>query len=116
MKVVIDIPTKVYGTLKYFESSFNGFEPSDIKGVLIMSVLHGEVLPKNHGRLIDADEALKAMSTYDKFGYLPHDLIPLRSENGLNLVPYVHYDDMVACITNMPTIIEADTESEEENV
>lgn len=66
MKIVIDIPTKVYGTLKYFESALDGFEPSDIKGVLIMSILKGKVLPEGHGRLIDADVLDEAIIEADR--------------------------------------------------
>ncbi len=108
MQVVIDIPDEWKTRIEYNR------RPSTIEcGQLIESIWRGKILPKSHGRLIDADEALEAMNTYDKYGYLPHDLIRLTSENGLNLIPYVHYDDMVTCITNMSTIIEADKEEEE---
>ena len=107
MQIVIDMPDTEYQRL----IAQDGMSHTDAE-IVVNAFYSGTPLPKGHGRLIDADEALKAMNTYDKFGYLPHNLIPLVSENGLNLVPYVHYDDMVACITNALTIIEADAESE----
>ena len=110
MQIVIDIPSKEVPNKQEIIDINLHF----IDGEVCECTYPYIVLPKEHGRLIDADEALKAMNTYDKFGYLPHNLIPLVSENGLNLVPYVHYDDIVACITYAPTIIEADAESEGE--
>ena len=49
MKLLIDIPDKVYGLLKYFESSLQGFEPKDVKDVLIISVLNGIVIETDEG-------------------------------------------------------------------
>lgn len=56
-------------------------------------------------RFIDADETLKAMDTWDKFGVLPNGtVIPFRNcENADDYVPYVKYEDMVNCVKNMPT-------------
>ena len=101
MKLIIDIDKADYELCK------DPMQPMPFHSIK-RAIANGKPLPKGHGRLIDADETLKAMNTWVNFGYLPHDLIRLVSENGLKLVPYVHYDDMVKCVTNMPSIIEAD--------
>ena len=55
-------------------------------------------------RLIDADELLIAMDTWDKFGYDEQErLIPI-DNNDERYVPYVHYADMVKAVNGMPTI------------
>lgn len=57
-------------------------------------------------RLIDADELLEAMDTWDKFGNTPEGLISFRNlKNKDDYRPYVHYDDMVNCVKNSKTII-----------
>lgn len=58
MKLVIDIPFKVYGVIKYFESALDSnYEKADnIATILIKAVLNGTPLPKGHGILIDINE------------------------------------------------------------
>ena len=53
---------------------------------------------------ISRSELLKAIDTYDKFGYWGRELIPLVSEDGIKLVPYIHYDDAIKCIKSMPPV------------
>jgi len=53
-------------------------------------------------RYIDADELLKAMDTWDKFGF-SHSGAFVREPENDDYVPYVHYDDMVKCVKTMPT-------------
>ena len=60
-----------------------------------------------HGKLIDVDEALVAMNTWDKFGFT-HTGAFVREPVSSDYVPYVHYEDMVKCVRDMPTIIEAE--------
>ena len=44
------------------------------------------------------------MNTWDKFGCDKYGrLVMLDSTNGKEYVPYVHYEDMVNCVKNMPT-------------
>ena len=58
--------------------------------------------------LISRSELLKAMDTCDKFGYDEHNrLIRIDSTNE-EYVPYVHYEDMVNCVMNMPTAYSVD--------
>lgn len=53
-------------------------------------------------KYIDADELLKAMDTWDKFGF-SHSGAFVREPKNDDYVPYVHYDDMVKCVEGMPT-------------
>lgn len=56
------------------------------------------------GRLIDADELLKAMDTWDKFGYSTRYELERLDKDDKGFVPYVHYDDMLKAVNGMPTI------------
>lgn len=82
---------------------------------LTRAIAHGAILPKGHGRLIDANELIKSMdNNYDKFGYSAQDGLERLCKDDKEYVPYVHYEDMVTAATNAPTIIEADkVESED---
>ena len=85
MRLVIDIPDDIY------EQTINGTEYDTLSlGIkLRQSVQEGVVIPKGHGRLIDADRFL---AMYDCFGYI--------EDMG------VEYFNKVT-----PTIIEADKEN-----
>lgn len=52
--------------------------------------------------LIDRVELLKAMDTWDKFGYTETGCF-VREPKG-DYVPYVHYEDMVNCVKGMPSV------------
>ena len=52
MKIVIDIPQIMYGAIKQYGITFLS---CDEKKTLRKSIANGTPLPKNHGRLIDAD-------------------------------------------------------------
>ena len=59
--------------------------------------------------LIRRSELLKAMNTWDKFGCDKYGrLVMLDSASGKEYVPYVHYEDMVNCVKNMPTAYDMD--------
>lgn len=51
---------------------------------------------------IERNEVLKAMDTWDKFGYT-HTGAFVRNPKTDDYVPYVHYEDMVKCVSNFPT-------------
>ena len=51
---------------------------------------------------IERNEVLKAMDTWDKFGYT-HTGAFIRNPYTEDYVPYVHYEDMVKCVSNFPT-------------
>lgn len=99
MKLIIDISENVYNLIK------RGGENRDFvyKSDLMRSIADGILLPKGHGRLIDAD-------------YLK-DVILLHSFHGSNkyIVPYsdrkgyrLRDREVLEGIINAPTIIEAD--------
>ena len=52
---------------------------------------------------IDRAELLKAMDTWDKFGYTETGCFVRAPKN--DYVPYVHYDDMVNCVKGLPSVI-----------
>lgn len=107
MQIVIDIPDKVYGLLKYFEEAMGladkaNKKEDDVKTVLMRAVIHGALLPKGHGRLIDEDtlpidEVHEAFYNYETVEALD---IP---------VEVVYWDN----IKSAHAIIEAYKESEE---
>ena len=83
MKLIIDIPESLY---RYIKPRYWDWSPR-YEDVLCAAVQKGTVLPKGHGRLIDADALLK-----DR-----HKAIPV-----------IH-------IIEAPTILEADKESTDDN-
>ena len=52
--------------------------------------------------LISRKALLKAMDTWDKFGF-SHSGAFVREPENDDYVPYVHYDDMVKCVEGMQT-------------
>ena len=84
MKIVIEIPEDKYRALQI------GMKHGVGMGMLEKAVLNGMILPKGHGRLIDADD--------------------LRCEN-TDFDTYNDYCTMFDEIDNAPTIIEADGEA-----
>lgn len=62
-------------------------------------------LEKDFGELdcINRSDLLKAMDTWDKFGYTETGCF-VREPKGA-YVPYVRYEDMVNCVKDMPSVI-----------
>ena len=87
MQIVIDLPNSLYANLQKIQ---NG---SIASGRILKIVKDGTVLPKNHGRLIDASQ-LYTVTTYDA------------DDN--HEICYVLYED----IENAPTILEAEVEND----
>lgn len=58
------------------------------------------------GDAINREELIEALNTWDKFSYAPtNELIPLRDNVDKDkYVPYIHYDDVLTCIRNMPSV------------
>lgn len=106
MKIVIDIPEEEYRLACKYPKGTNILNSEIIK--------KGTLLPKGYGRLIDADELLKAMDTWDKFGVDANaNVVPIIYYFHKNCyVPYVHYEDMIKSVSNAPTIIEAEEDTE----
>ena len=63
--------------------------------------------------LISRSELLKAMGTWDKFGYDEHNRLIKIDRTNEEYVPYVHYEDMVKCGNDMPTAYDVDKVVEE---
>ena len=87
MQIIIDIPEVYYEALSKTEEII----PSQRSGKTLMSVIYSAVgngtpLPKGHGKIIDVNEAINYIDDY-AFGFFSFD--------------------------DVPTIIEADTESED---
>lgn len=86
MELVVNIPEEIVTTLKQgsFGAKYNMYD-------LVGCVMNGILLPKGHGRLIDADEL------FDKVQFADFS-----SSNDVNTALF--------SIGNAPTIIEADKE------
>lgn len=63
--------------------------------------------------LISRSELLKAMDTWDKFGYDEHNRLIKIDRTNKEYVPYVHYEDMVKCVNDIPTAYDIDKVVEE---
>ena len=101
IELVIKIPEEEYKCVQITGHIGNVTQVSN-------AIFTGKPIPKGHGRLIDADEALKAMDTWDKFGFEHTGLFVRNPED--DFIKYVHYDDMVKSVRGAETIIEADKE------
>ena len=53
---------------------------------------------------IDRAELLKAMDTWDKFGYTAQYGLERLDKDDKGFVPYVKYDNMVNCVKGMPSV------------
>lgn len=105
MKIVIDIPEKLYGLLKYFEGGLglNDKKDSndDVKTALMRAVINGSPLPKHHGRLIDGEKVLDDIEK-------KYPASVSETEQSKRYARLVYY----WAVKNAPTIIEADKEGD----
>ena len=94
MQIVIDIPEAVYGRMNILRRSGMGSDA-------INYILDGIILPKNHGRLIDADDLdLKRIDTI--LSGEVKDTVDALSKMGMLII-------------TAPTVIEADEAESEES-
>ena len=93
MQIVIDIDETIFKRARYEYYGENEVNHSLVNEILI-SIMNGTVLPKRHGRLIDADELEKAW--HEEF------LKGMKMSAG-----------MVNIFNDAQTIIEADKEGSE---
>lgn len=101
MQIVIEIPDEIYkGTMQIKES--RGISSEDVIQIPLECISNGTVLPEHHGRLIDVD-ALEEAYTYECISECERCEHCSKDGHGCEL------------LLNVPTIIEADTESEETN-
>jgi len=111
MKIVIELSEEDY---KVFVRQY--CNDSTPRCRLYKAIKSGSVLPKGHGRLIDADELLKASETWDRFGYKGGwDFSRLHGNEINQYLNYIRLDNAEDCIKNTDTIIQADKETENED-
>ena len=97
------------------KKAFNIAESNDLKGcyydhggIIGNAIKNGTPLPKGHGRLIDKDHMIARLEAASKFyGGENTDAFDERFSHGLK--------EAAIKVAEEPTIIEADTESEERN-
>ena len=101
MKLIIDIPENIYNLI------VNSGENRDFiyKSDLMRSILEGSPLPKNHGRLIDA-EYLKDVILLHNYHGNNKNIVPYADRRGYRL----RQREVDEAIINAPTIIEAESE------
>lgn len=74
----------------------------------IMAMPSAEPTQTNVSNTLDAldcisrQAALEAMDTWDKFGYDPDGKL-VRYDDDKHYIPYVHYEDMVHAVKNLPS-------------
>lgn len=90
MQIVIDIPDWVYKHI------VQGDEEAPDENISIDAIRNGTPLPKGHGRLIDANNLKHAFISWS-----------------MAVQGFFTDFDIASIVYNSPTIIEADTESEE---
>lgn len=93
MKVVIDIPDKVFENLLVGKVQYGGVTARRI----FNAVKKGTPLPQGHGRLIDADVFTASLEDYHVTAYSEYD------EGRNQMLAWIRED-----ILDAPTIIEAD--------
>lgn len=90
MKVIIDISEELYNRIFVGEMALNTDDKWELEESVRLSVMHGKVLPKTHGRLIDCDNLLRTLNK-----------------------EHIKYDsDVNYFLCYAPTIIEADKEGQ----
>lgn len=99
MKIVIDIPVKLNERLRStYGHGGSSLSDYDDRNAVTEAIYNGIPLPKGHGRLIDAD--------YIKLFSIDHD-----NWNGVEYEGVIKVVPVIA-IDKAQTIIEADTEAE----
>ena len=94
MQIVIDIPKRTYEQLKFLrEQGFDGFET-----IIDKAVANGTPLPKEHGRLIDADALIKQLEAMANNRWN----IQVGASKGL--------EEAIDIVDDAPTIIDAESE------
>lgn len=104
MQIVINIPKDLYDQLKWREEEIRKHK----KYVVYKAILDGTVLPKGHGRFIDADLLAKQYHLDDatKYGNKDAD----QQSHSYDTMMMYEIADM---IDDAPTVVEADGEEEQ---
>ena len=110
MKIVIDIDEETYADIKKGKvySSYR-----DVPQESILAIANGTQLPKGHGKLMDADafaNFLKNISKTQRYNefIIDKQLTGVTVDDVFNVICESLQDE-----NSVPTIIEADTESED---
>ena len=98
MKLVIEIPEDEYIRLKKIYETNCKYTPNTWLPSYMTAIGNGTPLPKNHGRLIDADAFIKENQDYTDI------VLECKSQGGYNCFK----DTLDGLIFDAPTIIEAD--------
>ena len=115
VEVVIKIPKEDFDFIKDEFADGDMPDEKDLKETTYYAIANGTVLPKGHGRLIDADAFIKFMQTVSK----------TRKYDELWIDNFLTVDDtfnaVIASIKNegtsngdAPTVIEADKDGQDE--
>jgi hypothetical protein len=105
IELVIKIPEDTVDEIKD-NAMFAGSISSEILWDVTSAIVNGIALPKGHGRLIDKDHMIVRLEAASKFyGGENADAFDERFSYGLK--------EAAIKVSEEPTIIEADTESEE---
>ena len=99
MKLVIDIPEDVYKRTTFYKE----FRDLSDCVTVLKAIDSGTPLPKNHGRLIDADY-LKDVILLHSYHGNNKDIVPYSDRKGYRL----RQREVDERIINAPTVIEAD--------
>lgn len=96
MEMIIDIPDKIKGIIDSHEiDKYSNVQQGFIHGIIESAIEHGTPLPKNHGRLIDADSMIADILTVNP-----------------------QFESMIEWCTQVinaqPTVIEAEVKSDDE--
>ena len=108
MKIIIDVNDDIINGIRERDFECARRIVRGFQATFADAIRHGTPLPE-HGRLIDADKLKDSLDTWDTFGYTTKsELIRLTSDNEKLYIPYIHYDDVIKCINNAPTVIEGE--------
>lgn len=102
MKLVITIEDDIYDD--YLKQGATLPKYGTAIGSLYKALWNGTPLPEQQPceDCVSREQALEVIDTWDKFGYTYTGCF-VREPKG-DYVPYVHYDDMVKCIKNLPSV------------
>lgn len=96
MKIVIDIPENMYQRIAVAPRCASGLDAFKDRDMFVKAIQEGTPLPKGYGRIIDESKITQVYYREEK------------AEQGA-----INFRGIVVDRTDAPTIIEADTESEE---
>ncbi len=103
MKLVIEMPTEQYKRIVKAPRCVDFNEAVEDRNILVKAIQNGTPLPKGHGKLVDVNSIPEEDRTITVKSLLYPGTIAYAG--AINLGEYVN---------NLPTIVEADAESEEE--